>query len=200
MGSSEAQMNTGTTAFEPPQLTVYLDAYWIDQTEVANAQFNQCVASSFCTGGNAAPEWADYPVTSLPWNQAQEYCRWAGGRLPTDAEWEKAARGTDGRTYPWGESIDCNHTRYDGEGCSGSVVLAVGSIPAGAGPYGALDMAGNVAEYVSDARIVRGGNPYSFEPNIVNTRESLRTAHHSISSYFSDSGTPMVGFRCVQSP
>ena len=210
---------------EQPQHTVYLDAFWIDRTEVTNAQYNQCVASGVCTGGNAAPEWAKYPVTDISWNQAQAYCSWAESRLPTEAEWEKAARGTDGRMYPWGEGIDCNRVRYDGEGCSGSVVLPVGSVPAGASPYGALDMAGNVAEWVTDwwdpnyykisprenppgpersgglsvdVRVVRGSNPYAFEPNVVNSPDLLRTAWRYW--YFPESGSPSIGFRCAQSP
>jgi formylglycine-generating enzyme required for sulfatase activity len=108
----------------------------------------------------------------------------------------RAANG-NGRTYPWGEGIDCNRTRYDGEGCSGSAILPVGSLPAGASPYGALDMAGNVAEWVAEA-VVRGGNPYSFRANTVNTPEALRADRRA--QYYSDLGTPMLGFRCVLSP
>jgi formylglycine-generating enzyme required for sulfatase activity len=216
-GSPAGQVRDG----EQLQQVISLDAFWIDQTEVTNAQYNQCVASGICTGGNAAPEWANYPVTDINWNQAKKYCRWAAGksaaegetephwsdslyrnqvgaRLPTEAEWEKAARGTDGRTYPWGEGIDCNRTRYDGEGCDGWIVLPVGSLPAGASPYGALDMAGNVAEWVAEPGVVRGGNPYAFREDTVEPPESLRTAWRT--DYFPDAGTPSLGFRCAQSP
>jgi formylglycine-generating enzyme required for sulfatase activity len=87
-------------------------------------------------------------VVFVEWNQASNDCRWAGGQLPTEAEWEKAARGTDGRTYPWGnQAADCNLANYGG--CVGSA-SQLGSYGSGASPYGALDMAGNVREWVSD--------------------------------------------------
>ena len=160
---------------ELPQHKVYLDAYWIDQTEVTNAVYTQCVADGECEppqdklpGGidyvatvdgvaidqnprnsyNGNPTYADYPVIYVEWNQANAYCGWAGRRLPSEAEWEKAARGTDGRTYPWGEGIDCDKANYNGK--DGSCMWdtrAVGSYPQGASVYGALDMVGNVSEW-----------------------------------------------------
>jgi formylglycine-generating enzyme required for sulfatase activity len=139
-------------ADEHPQHTVYLDAFWIMQTEVTNAQYAQCVAAGAC-GSPDNSRWqdaayADHPVTYVDWDQANAYAQWAGGRLPTEAEWEKAARGTDGRTYPWGNEApaaslaNCCHFVND--------TTPVGSYPAGASPYGALDMAGNVWEWTSD--------------------------------------------------
>jgi len=212
---------------EWPQHKVYLDAYWIDRTEVTNAQYNQCaVAAGICTGGNIDPEWANWPVTFVTWDQAQTYCHWVGGRLPTEAEWEKAARGTDGRTYPWGEGIDCDHARYAGAPNCGSECLAVGSLPAGASPYGALDMAGNAAEWVADWMDVdyyevsprenpQGPDfppehPRGFELRVVRSNHSMafnfggigpkfqRTTNRS--GDFPDMPSASLGFRCVQSP
>ena len=142
-----------------PVHTVTLDEYWIDQTEVTNGMYGKCVTagicnppivsgSSFRTSYYGNSQFANFPVIYVSQNDASAYCAWAGGRLPSEAEWEKAARGTDGRTYPWGASPPtCSLANF--QGCVNDTV-AVGSYPSGASPYGVLDMAGNVWEFVID--------------------------------------------------
>jgi formylglycine-generating enzyme required for sulfatase activity len=143
---------------EQPVHTVYLDAFWIDQTEVTNRMYALCVAQGACTlpsgssyiggTGYGNTEFGNFPVTYVSWDKADAYCRWAGRRLPTEAEWEKAARGTDGRTYPWGDaSPTCDLANF--YTCIWGTTAA-DSHPAGASPYGALDMAGNAWEWVND--------------------------------------------------
>ena len=150
--------NTGD-ANEAPIHQVFLDAYWIDRTEVTNAMYAQCVHDGFCNlpattssysrdsyYGN--PTYADYPVMHVSWGDAYAYCSWAERRLPTEAEWEKAARGDDGRVYPWGNSSP-GPNLLNWNGNIGDTT-EVGSYPAGASPYGVLDMAGNLWEWVED--------------------------------------------------
>ncbi|MCD6356247.1 MAG: formylglycine-generating enzyme family protein [Anaerolineaceae bacterium] len=151
---------------EKPVHTVYIDAFWIDQTEVTNEKYIMCVKAGVCThpkqGAHlelrdssatrefyyGSEEYANYPAIYVNYSQAVEYCRWAGRRLPTEAEWEKAARGTDGRIYPWGnEEPSPALLNYDSN--IGDTSEA-GAYPEGASPYGAYDMAGNVWEWVSD--------------------------------------------------
>jgi formylglycine-generating enzyme required for sulfatase activity len=151
--------------------TVELGSFWIDQTEVTNAHYRRCVEAGACqapttcswgepTYGDASK--ADHPVICVTWQAASNYCRWAGGRLPTEAEWEYAARGPLATTYPWGDDFDgtrlnscdanCPHedervTDYD----DGQALTApVGSYPSGASWCGALDLAGNVWEWIAD--------------------------------------------------
>jgi len=135
---------------ETPQHTVTLDAYEIDVTEVTQEQYAACVAAGACPEPSC--EWdcsvSDLPATCVDWTAASSYCAWAEKRLPTEAEWEKAARGTKALKFPWGNSDpDCSLTNM--LDCTGGV-LPVGSLPDGASPYGALDMAGNVVELVAD--------------------------------------------------
>jgi formylglycine-generating enzyme required for sulfatase activity len=146
MGSSEGIVAEG------PAHTIHLDAFYIDKYEISNSQYRKCVEAGICTLLQKRtyyddPDYAHHPVVNVTWPWANVYCEWARKRLPTEAEWEKAARGTDGRRYPWGYEIDCDHAQY--KECGGQTVL-VGSLPNGASPYGALDMAGNVWEWVID--------------------------------------------------
>ncbi len=141
---------------------VMLRDYWIDRTEVTNRAYRRCVAAGACQAPSysAATGWtgADHhPVTLVSWYDAATYCHWVGGRLPTEAEWERAARGWNRRTYPWGEVFNpkiCNHGRFAANALSdvdGYPELApVGSFPAGRSPEGVYDLAGNVEEWVAD--------------------------------------------------
>ena len=144
---------------ELPEHNVTLIAFWMDQLEVTNAMYGLCVSAGGCTlprelKSQRRPEYftdpafKDYPVIYVTWGQARTYCEWAGRRLPTEAEWERAGRGDDFRTFPWGEDkangLLANFNMLVGD------TSRVGTYAAGASPFGVLDMAGNVAEWVND--------------------------------------------------
>ena len=203
---------------ESPVHTVYLDAFWIDQTEVTNAQYKMCVDSGECgQPGNQKSftdiEYSDHPVVDVSWIDAQGYCAWAGRRLPTEAEWEKAARGTDGRAYPWGEGVDCIRANYNEctEFPDTSPVGYYGQ--AVASPYGTYDMAGNAWEWVADwydsdyyqesplenpsgpnngfSKVLRGGSWNNFYSGI---RSAARNSGDEIREDY------RYGFRCSSTP
>jgi formylglycine-generating enzyme required for sulfatase activity len=144
---------TGDTACNPdekPQHAVSLKAFDIDRTEVTQGAYAACIQARACRPPSCAWDCSqtEYPARCIERNDAEAYCAWAGKRLPSEAEWELAARGTDGRIYPWGnQPADC--TLVNMAGCDGHVD-AVGAHPTGASPYGLLDMEGNVVEMVSD--------------------------------------------------
>jgi formylglycine-generating enzyme required for sulfatase activity len=150
MGCND-QVDTGCDPNEKPLHTVTLGAFAIDRTEVTQGQYTSCVQAGTCSAPSC--DWncaaTESPAACIDWPQAKAFCAWAAGkRLPTEAEWEKTARGSDGRKYPWGnEDADC--TRVNMAGC-GDRAQDVGSHASGASPYGALDMAGNVVEMVAD--------------------------------------------------
>lgn len=146
-----------------PHRCVFLDAFEIDVTETTVAEYGACVTAGGCTeplprdGSSWGVEGReDHPIDSVTWQQARGYCEWARKRLCTEAEWEKAAR-ADGRVYPWGDDPpSCELATIDDSldasrrGCGTGHTLPVGSTPAGSSPYGAVDMAGNVWEWVED--------------------------------------------------
>lgn len=139
---------------EKPQMAVYLDGFNIDIYPVTNAQYKEFVDA---TGHRLPRSWktgtypegkAQSPVVWVSWDDAQVYCQWAGKRLPTEAEWEKAARGSDGRKWPWGNDFDSSKANTAASGIGDTT--PVGQYPAGASPFGVLDMAGNVWEWTAD--------------------------------------------------
>jgi formylglycine-generating enzyme required for sulfatase activity len=141
---------------DAPTKTVTLDAYWMQQTEVANKMYAQCVASGNCSAPvqelGAPPytstAFGDYPIVGVTWDAANTYCQWIGGQLPSEAQWEKAARGQNGNKYPWGNnSPKCDLANF--KTCAGHTD-AVNAHPDGKSSYGLLDMAGNVFEWVND--------------------------------------------------
>lgn len=155
---------------EGPQHSVSLEDFWFDQIEVSNAQYRLCVDAGVCAEpttckkGEATfgdPEKADHPVVCVNWEEAQAYCQWAGGRLPTEAEWEFAFRGEEGLIYPWGDAFDGSKLNYCEKNCDQSHAddrfddgyartAPVGSYPQGASWCGALNLGGNVSEWVAD--------------------------------------------------
>jgi formylglycine-generating enzyme required for sulfatase activity len=236
MGCNEA-VDTECEADEKPGRPIDVAAFHIDRTEVTVAQYAACVKAGACStdgvsmpfwSGKKRPEWAsfcnwgkaegkagreEHPINCLTWAQARAYCTWTGKRLATEAEWEKAARGTDKRKYPWGNTgygkatppvanIADEAARkefpdwtvaagYYDDGWVGTA--PVGSYPAGVSPYGAADMVGNVWEWVQDereaGRVVRGGSWHN-EPG--RARASTRT------QYAPGSRNEDVGVRCAQ--
>jgi formylglycine-generating enzyme required for sulfatase activity len=204
----------GDFADEEPVHSVELDAFWIYRQEVTNANYRQCVLSGDCslpafTDFYNDPDYADHPVVYVNWDAAVAYCEWAGGWLPTEAEWEKSARGTDGRMFPWGEEgVDCALANLSG--CLIEMTAPAGSLPSGASPYDVMDMAGNVSEWVADwyslgyyldspsknptgpetgeMKVIRGG---SWKNPGVGLRSTNRGAN------FPEVFSTGVGFRCV---
>jgi len=212
---------------EKPQHTVYLSNYYIDKYEVTNIFYKACVNAGYCSRpknigsysfGNYYdnPNFEDYPVIYVDWNMADAYCQWRGdgARLPTEAEWEKAAKGDSSYSYPWGDTVGCEIVNYNpsGPACVGDTTR-VGSYELGKSPYGAYDMAGNVWEWVGDmyqkfyyytpvpdpdptgptigdGRRIRRGGSWLF------SESSMRVTNRSPENYYFNDWD--VGFRCAR--
>ena len=160
---------------EAPIQAVYLDAYYIDKYPVTNAEYGEFIAAinhpppRHWDGGAYPESLANHPVIYVSWHDARAYAQWAGKRLPTETEWEKAARGVDGRTYPWGNEFDSSkcslsimkRALFDQRAGSSAPIVStapVGKSPAGASPYGVFEIAGNVWEWTSDWYLPYAGN------------------------------------------
>lgn len=214
MGSQRGQ------ADEQPGHVVYLDAFYIDKFEVTNSLYEACVNEGKCNPPihsyffsespnrmyYGTPQYAGYPVIYVTWNMANTYCEWRGARLPKEAEWEKAARGTQALTYPWGKDLSCQKTNY--QNCV-TRTSAVDDYGDGVSPYGVYDMAGNVWEWVRDwysndyylkspyrnpsgpidgqSKVMRGGSWTKFDVT------TYHRNHYHPNYYNND-----IGFRCAR--
>jgi serine/threonine-protein kinase len=220
---------------EGPDHSVSMKAFWMDKVEVTNGMYKLCVNAGVCEPPRAfqsathadyftSETYNTYPVVNVGWGDAKDYCEWAGRRLPTEAEWEYAARGSDYRTWPWGEE------RPDSSRANFNFLVAdtspVGQYPSGASPFGVLDMSGNVWEWVSDyydpgyyavaggtnppgpqkakngfRRVIRGGSWKDGEFDIRLANRGFAEgpdfeASTGSDAYLGEAGTH-IGFRCV---
>jgi len=220
MGSDHPDARTD----EQPIHEVFLDSFWIDKYEVTNAQYRECVNSGQCEPPTKHTyfldeQFYDHPVVEVNWFNAQSYCDWVKRELPTEAQWEKAARGTDGRIYPWGD-ITPNSTILNHSNANGTTV--VGSYESGVSPYGAYDMGGNVWEWVSDwyeenyyefspvtnpqgpeigtQKVLRGGSWFSLGKIVYSSYRYKLDPNRSFVIYavgMLDQRLSEYGFRCV---
>jgi iron(II)-dependent oxidoreductase len=218
MGSDNADSD------EAPRHAVKLPTFYIDRYEVTNSQFRAFVeATGYQTDAEKAGQaaqadqksqksWKDYaqgkddhPVVKVSWNDALAFCKWMGKRLPTEEEWEKTARGSDERIYPWGDKFDASRANVKLTGLRGTA--AVGSFPTGASPYGAQDMAGNVGEWTASPYLGYPGSTYqdpSYSEEFKVTRgggwlddeQRARTTSRNAADPLT--ANEVIGFRCAQ--
>ena len=208
---------------------VTLDRYWIDQTEITNKHYRQCVEAGVCAPPTSCswgeptyndPAYTDHPVICVTWQMANAYCQWAGGRLPSEAEWDFAARGSQRSNYAWGDIFDAARCNYCDVNCPNSdkrdqsaddgfaLTAPTGSFPDGASWCGVLDMNGNVWEWVYDwyAPYASGAlenptGPNSGDERVIrggswyDTAEFLRADHRH--PYDPNDYNHLIGFRCA---
>ena len=203
---------------EHPQHKFYLPLFYIDRYEVTNAQYKRFIDAVRARPPvyfyiRSVPPGRDHlPVTDLNWYDADRYCRWIGKRLPTEAEWEKAARGIDGREYPWGDAFDPKKANV-GDAGPGDLT-PVGAYREGASPYGVMDMAGNVWEWTADWYQPYPGGDY--QSALFGEKQKIfrgggwgGAGHYAIPLFYRtayrssippEEGYADLGFRCAKSP
>lgn len=204
---------------EGPQHIVYTDKFYIDKFEVTNAQYLRFAQET----GRRLPDYLrnevippgreDHPVIYVSWYDARDYCHWAEKRLPTETEWEKAARGTDGRIFPWGNEFDTKKANVPHLGLRSTT--PVGSFPEGKSPYGAYDMVGNVWEWTDSWYKAYPGNKRPVEENYGERYKVIRGGSWVDCSFYRCGISPLVfnrgffkpetksksfGFRCAKNP
>jgi formylglycine-generating enzyme required for sulfatase activity len=202
-----------------PHHEMYLDAFYIDSYDVTNLQYKEFLnATGYGTfpahwrGGTYPPGKENHPVTFVSWFDANDYCHWTGGRLPSEAEWEKAARGTDGRTYPWGNDLD--KTKANVPYLKIGDTTPVNRFEQGKSPYGLYDMAGNVFQWTADWFKSYAGNDF-VHPNFGGMLRVLRGGSFYDCSYYRcgpsfptynrialtpETRAVSLGFRCAKNP
>jgi formylglycine-generating enzyme required for sulfatase activity len=198
---------------EEPAHVVNISSFWIYETEVSNEMYRLCVDQGGCrlpafTDFYNDDQYADHPVVYVDWYAAADYCAWANGRLPTEAEWEKAARGDDGLIYPWGVTTDCELANF--KGCSVEMTMPVDSFSNVSSPYRTVNMAGNAAEwtadwydpeYYSDSSYLNPTGPEYGELKVIrggswkNIGLGLRAVNRSAN--YPEIFSSGIGFRCV---
>ena len=214
LAHGELTPGAGWFAAERPQNEAHVEEFYINKYEVTNAQYREFIQATGHTlprhwmGGTYPKGKADHPVSYVSWEDADAYCKWVGKRLPTEIEWEKAARGTDARIWPWGDTFDvekCNVESWEGSGSR-----PVGSYPNGVSPYGVYDMAGNVWEWTdswydaypgsthtspefgAELRVMRGGSWYHY-----NSLGPIGARCASRDKQVPQGVSNVVGFRCA---
>ena len=211
--STRDRCTAGSFQVERPQREVTVGFFWIDKYEVTVSEYTACIQAGLCTDPNYTDSSCstestyvrglpDHPVNCVSWQQANTYCKWRDKRLPAADEWEKAARGPNGQTFPWGEETPtCDHAYvpYSG-GCGDWVTLdgctaPIGTMPYDSSFYGVMDMAGNVSEWTSTEtaeghRIIKGGGCVG-PPSTLRGADSMSASEEEVAEF--------IGFRCAYS-
>jgi formylglycine-generating enzyme required for sulfatase activity len=219
-GNYESDCQLSWFKDEEPPHPVDLPAFYLDKFEVTNVFYAACVSVGMCPlptniSHYSDPDYAKHPVVYVAWEMAKKYCLWRGAQLPSEAQWEKAARGNDGRTFPWGSDLDCNKANYFTFGFPGKCVgdtTPLGNYPDGQSVYGIYDLAGNVGEWVADWHDVYPDGDPNASPGFGQKYHVQRGGSwylgenyaRSTNRYYDDTGSSELygnkdlGFRCAR--